>query len=352
MDIAPAELRKIVGEIIKKMGSTPEEAKIVSDHLVRSNLAGHDSHGVGMIPIYIKNYQAGLLKPNLPAKLVKDTGSIMMFDGQKGFGQRTAAEATEQAIERCRELGLVMFTLRNAHHIGRVGTYGEQCMAAGFIAIHFVSATDHRPFVAPFRGSDPRYNTNPICIAIPGSDEVPRFLLDMATSGIAMGKTREAFNKGEPVDDGRLIDHEGKATNDPGVMWEEPFGSLLPFGEYKGYGLALCCELLAGVLGGGGTLQPGNPQLGGIINNMVAFVIDPDRLVERSWLNHEIAEMVKYVKASPPADPDKPVLVAGDPERIAAQERAAAIPLKDTIWKAILAAAEQVGFDPGTISSS
>lgn len=349
MEITPAELRKIARGIIQKTGSTPEEAEIVSDHLVKSNLAGHDSHGVGMIPIYIKNLKAGLLKPNSPVKLIKDLGNILMFDGQKGYGQRVAKEATEKAIERCKELGLVMYTLRNAHHVGRVGTYGEMSMAAGFVAIHFVNVTDHRPFVAPFRGSDPRYNTNPICIAIPGSDKTPSFLLDMATSGMAMGKTREAMNKGERVAKGRLIDYKGRPTNDPAVMWNEPYGSLLPFGEYKGYGLAIACELLAGVLGGGGTLQPGNPQSDGIINSMMAIVIDPDHLVERAWFNHEIAEMIKYVKASPPAKSDEPVLVAGDPERLSIKERAISIPIKDAIWEAILASGKEIGFDPARI---
>ena len=132
-------------------------------------------------------------------------------------------------------------------------------------------------------------------------------------------------------------------------MWREPYGSLLPSGEHKGYGLALCCDLLAGALGGGGTIQPGNPRDVGIINSMMAFVFDPDRLVERSWLNHEIAETVKYFKSSSPFDPDKPVLVAGEPERFAAQERAATTSVTDTVWDSIMAAGEQIGFDPGLV---
>jgi uncharacterized oxidoreductase len=351
MEITPTTLRKIASAIIQKTGSTPKEAWIVSDHLVRANLSGHDSHGVGILPTYIRNYQAGLLRPNTSVRLVKDNGSIMMFDGLRGYGQRTATEAMELAIKRCKEIGLVMFTLRNAHHLGRIGTYGEQAITAGSISLHFVNVTDHDPRVAPFRGSDARFSTNPLCIAIPGSEESAPILLDMATSGIAVGKTRVAYNKGEQVEDGKLIDHEGKPTNDPRVMWDQPYGALLPFGEHKGYGLALCCEVLAGVLGGGGTIQPGNRREGSIINSMMAFVIDPERLVERSWLNHEVAETVTYFKGSPPVDPSKPVLVAGEPERLAAQERAGAISMDDRTWEAILAAGEQIGFDPSIVNT-
>ena len=129
------------------------------------------------------------------------------------------------------------------------------------------------------------------------------------------------------------------------VMFSEPYGALLPLGDHKGYGLALACELLAGVLSGGGTIQPGHERLGSIVNNMLTFVIDPAKLVDLPWMRSEIDATLTYFKASPPADAAAPVMSAGDPERRARETRQReGIPLAERAWKGILAAGEEVGF--------
>lgn len=344
MLISEQAIRAIIKEIVRRGGSEDAEAEMVTDHLVGANLAGHDSHGVGLIPTYVRHMEMGLLHPNTPAKLVKDDGSILVFDGQRGYGRRGAGEAMEAGIARARETGLALVGVRNAHHIGRIGTYGEMAMAAGMVSIHFVNVIDHGPMVAPFRGSDARFSTNPVCIAVPGTENTPPTMLDMATSKIALGKTRVAMNKGETVGDGNLIDHAGKPTNNPRVMFHEPKGALTAFGEHKGYGLALMCEILAGVLTGGGTIQPGNERMGSIVNCMVAFVIDPARLIDQDWMRAEIDAVVDYVKSSPAAEPGKPVLAPGDPERAARADRHAnGLPIDDITWGEILEAGEKVG---------
>src|SRR5204862_4825275 len=155
---------------------------------------------------------------------------------------------------------------------------------------------------------------------------------------------RVARNEGKPVPDGILIDEHGRPTRDPNAMYREPRGALLPFGGHKGYALAVVTELLAGALSGGPTIQPGNPRLGGTVNNMLAVLVDPARLAGVDWLRREIDGFVEYVKASPPADPKAPVLVPGDPERLAREERArTGIPADATTWEEILAAGEKVG---------
>ena len=323
-------LKKMVTSILKKGGSNTDEAQIVADHLVRSNLSGHDSHGVGMLPTYVRMLKANLLKPNQNPELFKVDGSIMMFDGNRGYGQAVGKIAMDKAIKKCKTTGLVLMTLRNAHHLGRIGTYGEQSIAAGLISLHFVNVTDHPPVVCPYGGSDARFNTNPICLAMPGTKKQPQVLLDMATSRIALGKTRVAFNKGQSLKEGLVIDHSGQPSTDPAVMAaymfpersdNPPIGALTPVGDYKGYGLALFCELLGGMMSGGGTVQPEHSRKKSIINNMFTILIDPKRLIDLSWMHHEVEEIVKYIKASPPVVQDKPVLVAGDPERQANNER-------------------------------
>jgi hydroxycarboxylate dehydrogenase B len=116
-----------------------------------------------------------------------------------------------------------------------------------------VTVVDHVPLVAPFRGSDARYGTNPLCLVMPGTDRTEELLLDMATSRSALGKARIAMNSGVLAPEGSLLDSTGKPTRDPSVMFKQPPGALVAFGEHKGYGLGLFCELLAGVLTGGGT---------------------------------------------------------------------------------------------------
>ena len=345
MRIPEADLRRVAVALLRGTGSSADEAGIVADHLIRANLTGHDSHGVGMLPYYVRFRAQGLLRPNTPPRRVKDDGPILMFDGERGYGQRVAREAMDAAIERCAETGVVLMTLRSSHHVGRVGSYGEQSIAAGLVSIHFVNVQDHPPLLAPFRGSDARFGTNPICIAVPGSIDTQPILLDMATSVIALGKARVAMNEGVSVARGNLIDHRGKPTTDPRVMFAETQrGALLPIGAHKGYGLALACELLAGVLSGGGTIQPDNLRAGSIINNMLTVVIDPCRLVDLPWMQREIGAMVGYAKESPPTDANEPVLVAGDPERARAAERGAdGLPVDETTWNELEQAAESVG---------
>ena len=127
-------------------------------------------------------------------------------------------------------------------------------------------------------------------------------------------------------------------------MYAEKTGALLTFGGHKGYGLAVATELLATTLSGGPSIQPGNPRLGGIINNMLSILIDPARFAGLDWFRREVDGFVDFVKASPPADPKAPVLVPGDPERLArAAREGEGIEVDATTWSEILDACDTVG---------
>jgi uncharacterized oxidoreductase len=344
MLIQEEPLRGIVAEIIRRGGSERAEAELVSGHLVDANLAGHDSHGVGMVPKYIEDLQADLVKPNVRPTLVKDDGAVMIFDAGLGYGRPAAEAAMAAALERCRETGVVLLALRRSHHLGRIGAYGEQSIAAGLVSMHFVNVTDHQPLVAPFGGRDARFSTNPICVAVPGTPSTEPVVLDMATSRIAFGKVKVAHNAGKRVPAGSLIDADGEPTEDPGAMFTDPRGAMLTVGEHKGYGLALVCDLLGGILTGGGTMQPGNPRPGGIVNNMLSVIVDPGRLVDQAWLNAELDAVIAYMKSSRPGKSGGSVLVAGDPERLMRAERQReGIPMNDTTWEEITLAAQKVG---------
>ena len=342
MLIDQAKLRTLATKIVIAGGSKPNEAEIVADHLVEANLRGHDSHGVGMLVAYTRDFEGGTLRPNQKPEIVSDTGTISVWDAQAGYGQVIARQAVEWAIETAKKHGVAVNGLRNAHHIGRVGTYGEIAARAGMVSLHFVNVASGPPPVAPFRGREGRFLTNPVCIAIPGTASNEPILLDFATSRVAMGKVRVAHNAGKKMLDGALLDHEGKATTNPSVMYTEPRGVVLPFGEHKGSGLALVCELLAGAIVGSTSVTTMTPPERGILNGMLSIVIDPAKLSSRDSMLAEIDAMIAWVKSAKPSDPDLPVLVAGEPERIArAQRMAEGIEVEDETWRQLSAIAER-----------
>ncbi len=337
-------LTHAVYAILRASGSTGREAKTVADHLVTANLKGHDSHGVGMVPQYMRHAEAGMLQLNRHIKLLRDDGPFLLADGQGGHGQVVANELITRAIARARKHGVAVAGLHNAHHIGRVGAYGERCAAAGFISLHFVNVAGHGPTVAPFGGKAGRFGTNPICMTVPASGRRPAVILDFATSKVAVGKIRVAKNKGVRVADGLLLDARGRPTTDPNVIFQEPKGAVLTFGDHKGYGLALFAELLGAALTAGHTIPPHQPWNLGIRNSMLAIVIDPNRLSSRRHLAREADAILRYFKSAPPAKRGQPVLVAGEPEIAHMKHRAKhGIAIDSTTWSELCAAADQVG---------
>ncbi len=320
--IAAENLRAAVRAMCKAAGSTDYEADLVAENLVMANLSGHDSHGVGMLANYFDGIHSGALKVNQHAEIARDEGAVIVVDGNAGFGQVIGKEAFDIAIERARRHGTCVMAIRNSYHLCRIGAWAEQCAAAGMVSTHHTNVIGHGAIVAPFRGSDGRYVTNPYTAVMPATENNPPTLLDFATSFVAAGKIRVARNKGVEAPEGALIDHTGKPTRDPNVLYTEPKGALTSFGAHKGYGMALINEMFAGVLSGGGTCRPENQRNPlATINCMLSVVIDPGRLVDRAFFNSEVDKTLAHVKASPPANPAEPVLVPGDPERATRIER-------------------------------
>ena len=332
-------------------GSAEREAALVADHLVEANLTGHDSHGVGLLPVYVEKVRAGQLMPNRHAELVSERGAVLVIEGNRGYGQVIGHEAMQLGGACAREHGVALLAIRNSFHLGRIGHYAEQCVRGGFASIHFVNVIDHAPLQAPYAGAEARFSTNPFCAALPGEDGTA-VVLDMATSKIAIGKARVAKNKGVPAPEDSLLDAEGRPTRDPGVMFREPRGALVAMGEHKGSGLAIMCELLAGALTGGRTAQPAHPQTGGIINNMLSVLIDPAVFGDRHRLLEEIAALIAYVKSARPRAGFDEVLVPGEPERRRRAERLErGIEVDERTWAEILGAARMLGIAESQIEA-
>jgi len=345
--IQAAALRATVEKILVANGSAQSEAATVAQNLVLANLSGHDSHGVGMLPRYVDAVLEGGLTPNTSAKVVLDTGTLLTIDGGHGFGQVIGEQAMAQGIARARQHGSCIMTVRSAHHLGRIGHFSEMAVAQGLVSLHFVNVVA-RPIVAPTGGGDGRFGTNPCCIGIPLRDQPP-FVLDFATSRVAQGKMRVAHNEGRKVPQGYLIDEHGNPTTDPGVVVVPQsnglFGALMTFGEHKGYGMAVACELLGGALSGGATWRGQSDGRAAVLNSMLTVLIDPGKLGTRESFEHEAAEFIRWLKQSPaPQGAKGGVQIAGDPERAAriARERDGIV-VDDNTWAAIVEAGGKVG---------
>ncbi|GAB5094813.1 MULTISPECIES: malate/lactate/ureidoglycolate dehydrogenase [unclassified Caballeronia] len=340
--IAADTLHAYVRAIWESAGSAPREAELVADHLVMSNLSGHDSHGVGMIPRYTSSLADGQLKLNTHAEIVRDAGAVITVDGRKGFGQVVAYEAMEFGIERAKKFGVCAVGLRNAHHIGRIGHWAEQCAKAGLVSFHFVNVAGD-PLVAPFGGIDRRFGTNPFCAAYPRKGKKP-LVLDFATAGIAYGKTRVAYNKGVQVAPGMLLDHAGVPTLEPKVMHEEPFGSLTAFGLHKGSGLAALCEIFGGALSGGYTTHESTlEKSSAIINCMTSVILDPNAF-DAPAAEAEAEAFLEWMKASPKAAGTDAIHAPGEPEEARRAERNSnGVPVDPTTWRQIRESAVKSG---------
>jgi uncharacterized oxidoreductase len=343
-------LEKAIEAIAAAGGSKPEEARLVAENLVTANLVGHDSHGIGMMPRYVEALLEGGLHANRKPEVKLDAGALLVLDGRAGYGQAIGREATLMAIARAKQHGTSITALGNSHHLGRIGHWAEMAVAEGLISMHFVNVQSFAR-VAPFAGADRRFGTNPVCIGIPLPGEAP-FLLDMATSAVAQGKLRVAHNKGAKVPAGWLIDDQGNPTDDPrwGVL--QPLGAMLTFGEHKGYGLAVACELLGGALTGGGVTDHDNKTQRRVLNGMLSILIDPQKLGTAEAFARDSRSFLAWLRESRPAPGFDRVRIAGEPERETRAKRVKeGIPVDDETWKEILAAAVKLKLAPEHIEA-
>ena len=368
--VHPAPLTDYLAAIVAAGGSGAREAELTAKNLVLANLSGHDSHGVGMIPQYVKFLKGGGLVPNQHAKVTGEFGSMLMIDGQRGYGQVIGHESMLLGIARAQRDGLALVALRNSHHIGRIGQWAEDCAAQGLVSIHFVNALLW-PLVAPFGGADARFTTNPFCVGLPrgvhgaqgaatagkqtsaGTAATPPMILDFATSKVALGKVRVAMQNEKDMAPGTLIDPRGTPTNDPRVMFERDaagkLGAILPFGEHKGYGMALVCEILAGALTGGETLHDAG-QYSGIYNNMLSIIIDPARLGGARF-HEQMEAFIAWVRQSPAAPGYDKVRISGEPELEMRALRGDGIPIDVNTWNDLQTAARLVGMSDAVIAA-
>lgn len=328
------ELRAAATSIFRAAGTDDEHTRILVDHLIDANLAGHDSHGVLRIPSYVRSIRQGRIKPNAEPSIIRQTPTAALVDGAWTFGHVSALYATRVAIAKAKESGVAVVGLVKANHIGRLGTYPAIAAREGVVAMVTLGGLGQQ--VAPFGGRKGAFGTNPMSFGFPAGDH-PDLLVDFATSAIAGGKVMVARAKHEPVPAGTMLDAEGNPTTDPNALWNG--GMLLPFGGHKGYALSVLAVLLSRVLVGS-TDYADDGSGGGVF----LLAIDGGIFRERAAVEKEADEVFDAIKAVPPAPGFDSVLIPGEPEANSTERRRRdGIPVAEDTWAEIVETAKGLG---------
>ncbi|MCY4436764.1 MAG: Ldh family oxidoreductase [Chloroflexi bacterium] len=342
-------LRRIGYDFFAAVGCRPADARIVTDHLVQSNLFGHDSHGVVHMERYGRAvWEEQRVDPRAVPDIVREYPCTAVVDANGGFGQVGATFATNLLIQKAQQYGVASVSLRDTSHIGRLSAYPLMVAQAGMIGLIFVNAGRMGFQVAPFGGIDGRLGTNPLAFASPRRADTPLFV-DMSTSTVADGKIYIAANQGKPVPEGWFVDAEGNPSTNPHDYFGEPRGAVLPLGGplgHKGFALSLMMEICGGGMSGQGMSQ-GDMRFSS--NGVLITAYDIAQFTDPEAFYAEVEALVSHVKSSRTAPGVDEILVPGEPEFRTERERGqTGIPIDDTTWEKLCAAARELGLEPDT----
>ncbi|PZX11217.1 LDH2 family malate/lactate/ureidoglycolate dehydrogenase [Palleronia aestuarii] len=300
----------LIGDILRGLGLRSADADVAADVLAAADLMGIESHGAAMLPLYADQIASGGAVARPEIEIVHDHAAVALIDAGAGFGHAPSMMAVEMAADRAAKFGLAAISIRNSNHYGAAGVYARRLAERGLVGISTSSVW--RAAIVPTGGNTAMLGTNPIAFAAPLSDGPP-FLLDMATSTAAIGKLKLAARAGTPLPDGWALTPEGQPEHDAEAALARVL--LSPLGGHKGYGLATMVEILSSTLSGAAqTPLRGTPGRGHDVGHFV-LALDPALLrgSQRAF-EDDLSDMVAALRATVPADPATPVLVAGDPE--------------------------------------
>ena len=334
------QLVRIGTKIFLAAGASPEEAKTVSEFLVKANLVGHDSHGIIRVIQYVKAIEDGVIKPGAKIEVIKETDSLAIINGNWGFGQVVAKKAMEKAIEKAGKNDVSIVCVFNCNHVGRLADYTLMASEKNMIGLAMVNSIKS---VAPFGGKERILSTGPISFAFPTNMEFP-FVIDIATSVVAEGKLRFMLHKGEKIPLGWIINKDGNPSNDPRDFYEG--GALLPLGGdiagHKGFGLGLAVDILCGILAGSGCAYMETKKGNGVFFE----VINIDKFVPVEEFKEKVTELLKVIKSSKPRPGFREVIIPGEPEYLTEKIRLReGIQVPERTWREIKNIAKRLGLD-------
>jgi uncharacterized oxidoreductase len=340
--LSPDALYQTGHALLLAAGAAAEEAHIVMEHLVGANLAGHDSHGIILLPTYIARVKRGHIVPGAPFVIERETPTTAHINGNWGFGYVVTTRAMEMAIAKAKARQVAALTIYQQSHVGRLADYPLMAAQAGMIGLITCDSGRGPKAVAPYGGREARLGTNPISVAFPSDLEGPIFL-DMATSAVAAGKLAVKRNRREPAPLGWIMDKAGNPSTDVDAYYKEG-GAILPMGgdqAHKGYVLSFMVETLSGLLTGlGFGIDPQGRHNDGTF--LAVFDVNAFRPLE--IFKRDIAAFVAYLKETPPATGFTEILYPGELEyRTAQQRRRDGIFVEEETWKQLTALQQEYG---------
>lgn len=348
VSVSASSLREQLTSILAAWGMQDDHIKMACDVMIDTDLRGIDSHGMGMLPAYNNWRKAGLINVAGNIQRVTDLPSLSLIDGGQSMGHAVGVISMELAIEKASTTGIGMVTAKGSNHYGAAGYYAKMAVETGFLGVS-MTGTPGAAMVPTF-GKKKILGTNPIAFAAPARRNPP-FILDMATSTVALGKLAIAQRLGLPVPEGWALDIEGQPTTDPAIGRETrnltPLGGTRELGSHKGYGLAAMVDIFSSTLSGASIHQVGNkadaPNVIGDIGHFF-MAIDPKALRGDDSFPDEVDDLIDALHKTPPIEEGISVLVAGDPEITAFEERSKnGIPLSDKLAGEIKQVAEDSG---------
>jgi L-2-hydroxycarboxylate dehydrogenase (NAD+) len=317
------EIKRWTSNVFEKLGVPTEDAQMTSSALIHADSMGIDSHGLNRVTNnnYAGGLQNGLINPKAAPEIVHEAASTAVVDGQNGLGPVAGEVGMRLAIAKAKETGAGFVSIRGSNHYGASSHYATMALPENMIGF---SMTIGGQGVVATGGRGRRIGINPMSVAAPAGNSAP-FILDIATSVVAAGKLELARMKEQPVPLGWIVDSKGAPTTDPNEFWKG--GAILPLGGgpetggYKGYGLSVMIDILTGVLSGAGftgSLREGG-QSGTTPHFQGALLIDGFGSVDA--FKALMDQMIAYLKATEPAEGSLGVLVHGEREFNAEQQR-------------------------------
>ncbi len=310
-------IKEFIKKILFKAGVREDVLCNVAEGLIQASLRGIDSHGIRLLPHYVKGVEAGRINPNPNFSFEKTSISTGKFDGDHTFGHAAGVEGMNKAIELAKEAGTGHVAVYNSSHFGVAAFFALLAAKQDMIGMSFTNATPH---VLTTGSNRAFFGNNPVCFVAPCEGEEP-FCLDMATSTITFNKVLQHKEANIPIPPNSVADANGNPTTDP-----ESAKYLLPIGDYKGYGLSMMvdilCSLLSGMPGGDNVSEMYSENIGAkryLGHFFVAMRIDC--FEEISVFKKRMAEMMKALRSEPRREKDIPVQVPGDPEKKIAKIR-------------------------------
>jgi len=326
-------------EVLKREDLGEEEAYIVADSLLRANLRGVDSHGIIRLSDYARRLRGGGSRPHPQIKRIKESSATLLLDGDNGMAQVVSLQAMKEAIKKAKQTGIGISGVYNSSHFGMASYYALEAVKEKMIGI---SMSNTPPVMAAWGGTKAVIGNNPLAIVIPFREDEP-IVYDISMSRVSGGKIRLAAKNKESIPKGWAIDRFGKESENPLDFIEG--GALLPFGEYKGYGLAIVVEILSGALTGAGLLSDiplwfKEVQRPTNIGHLFG-AIDISCFIPFELFRERLEWMISQLKSSLPTEGFKEILYPGEVENRKEREyRREGIHISEEVWKDLSKLAE------------